>query len=213
MKTNAQMGRTKKAKQGWWVLALLLILIYPASPRAQNDQIVVFGLGLGNYAFSKVDDLRRPDPASGYDENFTQGEQLQYYLEWYALKKAGFGLRQIISGGVQNSRLGGSRKIYVTHTLLTATYLPYGATPYKRIGLMAGLGTASYFASQVGGNSFRETSKGTSTLLGAYIDWGGGDFGARFGANMLNTNLANIGPIDVDGSGVGVYLDMRWAWL
>ncbi len=55
-------------------------------------------------------------------------------------------------------------------------------------------------------------------LAGAYVDWGGEGFGARFGVNALSTDLGSIpvegqaDPVAVDTSGQGAYLDLRWAF-
>ena len=39
------------------------------------------------------------------------------------------------------------------------------------------------------------SSSGTATRLGIYVDWGGEDFGARFGANFLETDLGDTNGI------------------
>ena len=51
-----------------------------------------------------------------------------------------------------------------------------------------------------------------ATLFSAYLDWGGEVFGARFGANVLRTELDSIDGIEADASGVSLYFEFRWAF-
>ena len=81
------------------------------------------------------------------------------------------------------------------------------------VHLLAGIGTAEYEATRTfGSSSFSGTSTGPATLAGIYVDWGGDFFGARFGANVISTDLGDINGLEVDASGTSLYFDFRWAF-
>ncbi len=181
---------------------------------AANDQTFVIGAGLGPFEYSKSDDFRRSlTGPSGPLSEFEEESQGQFYVEWYALEEIGFGLRYHRSGGFQGEGFVGDREVFVDSLLVTAQWVPIGATSYARVGFLAGLGTASYDVTIdfEGVSPVSESTSGTAMLLGAYVDWGGPVFGARAGINVLTTDLDDVNGLSADGSGRGLYLDLRWA--
>lgn len=107
----------------------------------------------------------------------------------------------------------GYKELNVTNLLGTVTLVLLGGTGYTRLAVLAGAGTSEYEASQsFSGTTSSDTTTGTAFLGGAYVDWGGEDFGARFGLNVLSTQLDNLNGASVDAGGTSVYFDLRWAF-
>ena len=197
------------------MVVVALVLATPVMVRA-NSQTVVFGAGFGGYNFSGLDDLRKASPGFGLDMDMDIGLQSQAYLEWYALGSLGFGLRSVNVVSTQSGHILAfyyQQTVRVKSTLITVNWVPIGADSYARLGLLAGVGGAEYELTLSSGSSSNATStSGTANLLGAYLDWGAEDFGARLGVNALKTKFDNLNNAQVDGSGNGFYLDLRWAW-
>ena len=192
-----------------------------------NDQEFVIGLGLGVHSFSQSDDVRKGSNYFGGTDEIKSAGLVQLYGEWYVFDDVGLGLRFIsLSGGRTYSSASQQldQTVTVGSTLITANWILLGSQNYTRLGLIGGLGSATYEVNEKFTDSsgtfaeYDETAStdGTAALLGIYVDWGGEDFGARFGLNSLSTNLDKLKvqgqELDVDGSGVSLYLDLRWAF-
>lgn len=216
--------------QRWTIAltALSLVFVFAASPARANDQEFVVGAGLGGFNFSESDDFRQgSDEFNGSDE-IDAGVLFQLYGEWYLLDDIGFGLRLMSVTGArtyenQFAKLEDTANVQAT--LITVNWIPLGSEDYVRLGLMGGLGGASYEAKRtftdkegiLGGDSEdSESTSGTASLLGVYVDWGADGFGARFGVSQLYTDLDPIKSggeeLAVDGTGTAWYFDLRWAW-
>jgi hypothetical protein len=217
-------------KHGMAVLATLALLLPALAGQAEaNDQEIVIGAGLGLYSFSKSDDFRAGSGAFQDDaDEISSGGMFQLYGEWYLFDDVGLGLRHIsVAGGRTYSYLDAEQTdtASVTANLITVNWVPLGSEDYVRMGVLAGIGGARYeaktevdFASDTLGEDISESdsTSGTATLLGVYVDWGGESFGARFGLNALQTDLDTVElsgqELNVDGTGTALYFDLRWAW-
>ena len=179
---------------------------------AENDQTVVIGLGAGLHFFSTTDNAR---------SNFILAPDLagmnEIFGEWYIFGEVGFGVR-LISFGVMETvtTSGGSseKELNVNNVIFTINWVPFGASGYTRMGLMAGAGPSDYEFTQTdtAGTSTTDSASGTAALAGIYVDWGGESFGARFGGNFISTDLGDINGAPADGSGTTIYFDLRWAF-
>ncbi|MCH9045805.1 MAG: hypothetical protein IIA40_06835 [SAR324 cluster bacterium] len=115
-------------------------------------------------------------------------------------------------------------EVNVNSLFITLQFLPFISDDgYVRIGLLGGIGPSTYEISQtltVGPSTISDSAdtSGTAVLAGVYIDWGGEDFGARFGFNALTTDFDSLQipgeptAREVDGSGTSFYFDLRWAF-
>lgn len=190
---------------------LAAAMALPPGARAQNSQFIVVGAGLGNFRYSTTDDVR----AGGLGlDAFDNAAQAQLYVEWYAFGPLGFGLRQHRSGGFQGGGFGYDRDVNVQALLVTGHWVVWGAQDYARVGLLAGVGPVTYefTLTPPGGASYSDSTSGTEALLGGYLDWGGDGFGARAGVNLVATSIGDMHGASADGSGTGLYLDLRWAF-
>lgn len=202
----------RKRNIGFGLFLLMALMVARPEVTQANSQKVVLGFGLGGYTFSKVDDERQKVPILGFTEDMMSGLQSQLYVEWYALDSLGFGLRSVSMVTAQAGTLF-TRSVDISSTLITLNWVPVGSDSYARLGVLAGVGGATYRVTlQAGSSSINAETSGSASLLGAYLDWGGGDFGARLGVNSLKTKFDDLGTAQVDGSGRGAYLDLRWAW-
>jgi hypothetical protein len=207
-------------------LILALALAASALPASANDQTVVIGAGLGIHSFSDTDDVREGSALFGGEDELTQAALVHYYVEWYALDDLGFGAR-VMGLGAGRSYSSAADKleqdVSIAATFLTVNWVPIGSESYVRFGVLGGIGSARYevhekYTDNAGTASYDETESttGSATLLGGYIDWGGESFGARFGLDVLSTDLDKLdvaaGELEVDGSGTAFYLDLRWAF-
>jgi len=214
-------------------LALLGVAAWAGSVSAgsalANDQEFVIGLGVGIHTFSETDDVRQGSGtfADNSDE-ITQAGMVQLYGEWYLLNEVGFGLRFIsLNGGrtYSSSVAELKQEVNINARFITVHWVPLGSEDYVRMGVMGGLGAASYeaketFSDSTGqfGGDFEESESttGSASLAGIYVDWGAEGFGARFGVNVISTNLDPIEiageELEVDGSGAAWYFDLRWAF-
>jgi hypothetical protein len=183
-----------------------------------NDQTVVIGAGLGIHTYSKADTIRQGVPGYGGADEIKQAGMGELFAEWYALGIVGFGVRGISLGTTRSYTSAGNQldeSVTVGLTFLTLNVIVAGAESYTRLGLLGGIGSATYKVTatlngtQLGSNS----ASGSATLAGTFLDWGGEDFGARFGVNAIQTSIKDMtGGAKVDGSGTSVYFDLRWAW-
>lgn len=199
------------------VLLIALFFVAVCSPNlyaqdGANDQTVVIGFGFGIHNYSETDAIRNYGLIFEDDVVMTQ-----LYVEWYVFEKIGFGFR-LISLGVRETgpTFGGTSEteLSVDNNIFTVNWVPLGADSYARLGLLAGAGNSTYEVTQ-SGTSMTDSSvssSGTATLLGIYVDWGGEDFGARFGVNFLGTDLDDINGLTADASGTSIYFDLRWAF-
>ena len=194
---------------------------------AQKEQAVVIGFGLGIHNYSETDDVRR-------DFFFLEdvGGLAQLYGEWYPFERLGFGLRGQSIGSSETLIFFGTEfttEVDVNTLFITLQYLPFISDDgYVRIGLLGGIGPSTYEFTEsqtIGGISDSQSSETSApaVLGGVYIDWGGEDFGARFGINALRTDFDKLetpGLVtpsatelrEVDGSGTNFYFDLRWAF-
>ena len=178
-----------------------------------NDQTVVIGVGFGIHNFSETDKVRR---TSFFITSALAGMS-QLYVEWYVFEKIGFGIRSMNLGVTETIAVFGARaetELIVANNFFTVNWVPREADSYARWGLLAGVGISKYEVTQSGSlvSNSSISSSGTATLLGIYLDWGGEDFGARFGANFLTTDLDAINGLSADASGNSIYFDLRWAF-
>ncbi|MCZ6533454.1 MAG: hypothetical protein O7A08_10885, partial [SAR324 cluster bacterium] len=132
-------------------------------------------------------------------------------------EKIGFGFRRINLGVTETiSALGATAetKLIADSNIFTVNWVPLGADSYARLGLLAGVGNTTYEVPRTGTllTNLSLSSSGSATLLGIYVDWGGEDFGARFGANFLETDLGDANGFSADASGRSIYFDLRWAF-
>jgi hypothetical protein len=198
-----------------FVLAFCTVLVAGRQARAENDQTAVIGFGFGIHTFSQTDDFRRGQSPFILELDIAGMGQL--YAEWYLLEEIGLGVR-LMSLGVTEEVIGfggtgGTKELSVRNVLGTVTWVPVGATGYTRLGLIAGAGVSDYEATNTfPGQEFSGSTSGLAALLGIYVDWGGKDFGARFGANVLSTQLDKLDGAEVDASGTAFYFDLRWAF-
>ena len=202
----------RKAPVACFVAAAALALIVPARGlHAENDQTAVIGVGVGFHRFSSSDDFRAPQFPFLLEIDAAGMSQL--YAEWYALGTIGVGARIINLGVTEEVRIGGStlqKEVTVQTNLLTLHWVPLGGRSYTRVGILVGAGSSNYKATE-DASGFSGSASGSATLAGVYVDWGGEDFGARFGAHFLDTDLDNLNGLRVDASGTAFYLDLRWA--
>lgn len=206
------------------ILLALLLLAVPA--RAQQDQTAVIGLGFGIHTFAQQDDIRK------YQEQVllispSAAGMLELYGEWYPMQRLGFGLRFLTLGYEEKAIfLGGvtfTSTVSIDSTLLTVTFVPFiSGDGYVRFGILGGAGGSKYNYKEslelapVKFEGSWDTS-GTAVLGGAYLDWGGEAFGARFGVHVLRTDFDPLliqgqPPLNVDGDGSAWYFDLRWAF-
>ncbi len=180
---------------------------------AQKEQVAVIGIGLGIHRFSETDDARRNlffDEIAGFG---------QLYGEWYPFERLGFGIHAVAIGLSETVVFFGfnqTTEIDIGSFLITLQFLPFiSADGYTRVGLLGGVGPSTYELSVTDNNTNTTQSadtSGTAVLGGVYIDWGGEDFGARFGINALKTDFDSLQGLEVDGSGTNFYFDLRWAF-
>jgi len=200
------------------------LLLFAAPAWAQYDQVAVVGLGLGAHTYSTIDEVREGSAAFDNDDELASGGMSQLYGEWYFLGPMGVGLRGISISSSRSYIYNTTtidHTVTVSATLVTAHWVPLRfADDYARIGLLAGAGGAGYESKVTVSDSTSpnvtlegtESTSGTAGLVGAYIDWGGEAFGARFGGGSLSTQLDDLNGAEVDGSGTHFYLDLRWAF-
>lgn len=212
----------------WLVLPLVLSFVFAlgVQPAQANDQEFVIGVGLGGHNFSDSDDFRQGSELFDGSDEIDSGVLFHLYAEWYLFDDIGLGVRNTaIAGGRTYSYLDAEQTdtASISALLLTVNWVPLGSEDYTRMGVMGGVGPATYtaerevkFDSGEGNTSESETSTGMATLLGIYVDWGAEGFGARFGVNYLNTDLDPIEfdgeELEVDGTGYQWYFDLRWAF-
>jgi len=212
---------------GRWIIvafAMAAMTVFPGEPRAQEGgggQNVVIGAGFGSHAFTPS---HHTETVAG-NFNVSAALMTQAYAEWYVFSTLGFGLRFVSFGAGQTSSgsvtvgsttasASNNVDVAVSNFLATVNWIPLGAEGYARLGVLAGLGVSEYSltASSTGLPSDSVKLSGTAVLAGAYVDWGGDEFGARFGIQQLTTNLGESGGKKVDASGREFYLDLRWAF-
>ena len=198
-------------------LLLAIAMCALAAPlRAQDGDRFVVGLGIGPYKFTQTDDFRAKmlNLSSKDDAGAAQA-----YVEWYPWPSVGWGLRYLLIGSEDYAHLYVPPNVEEVHRwvdvhslLATVQWLPFDPNAYARPGLIAGVGQSRYEARfQFGSSDTTRSSTGIAVLAGAFVDWGAEGFGARFGANSLNTDLDRIETADVDATGFSVYLDLRWS--
>ncbi|MCP4756529.1 MAG: hypothetical protein GY866_37175 [Proteobacteria bacterium] len=147
----------------------------------------------------------------------------QLYAEWYALDYIGFGIRYISIATQVDYIMWGttlSRKVSVNNSLATAQLIILGSESYARLGAIGGIGSSTYeieYSLTTEGSDTVASNKwntnGTATMYGLFLDWGGEDFGGRFGYNSLTTaGYDQYDGEDLDGSGAAWYFDLRWAF-
>lgn len=209
------------------LLLLILGLAILAVPAWANDQKVVIGAGLGIHSFSQTDDVRKGSALFDGSDELKRGLTDHLYVEWYALDTFGIGARVMAIAAARTYSGAGTKLeqlITISSTLLTANWVPIGSEDYVRFGFIGGIGPARYELKEKYTNDFTSSqnsddtasASGSATLLGGYVDWGGEDFGARFGIDLFQTNLDKLntpnGDLTVDGSGLAWYFDLRWAF-
>lgn len=224
MAIGIKVSAARMAWVGCAVIALVAVCGLAGTGRAaENNQTVVLGGGIGSHTFAKSDDVRQGISLFGGADEIKNAGMSEVYLEWYALGTVGFGLRVVGLGATRTYTIFTTevkQTLQVDLGFLTVNWVPVGATSYARLGLLAGAGSATYrmTTTVTGQPDLKGSATGSATLLGIYIDWGGEDFGARFGANSISTSLGDFTTsstspkLKVDGSGTSVYLDLRWAW-
>ncbi len=200
-----------------WKIAVVLVgfaitLGTGTKAYAENDQTFVIGLGAGLHFFSTTDNAR---------SNFILAPNVagmsEFFGEWYVFGELGIGVRFINFGVTETvTASGGSSEttLDVNNVIFTVNWVPFGASGYTRMGLMAGAGPSDYELTQTNsaGASTTQSASGTAALAGIYVDWGGESFGARFGGNFIFTDLGDINGAPADGSGTTIYFDLRWAF-
>lgn len=215
------------------MLAIALMVIIAKPVLAQNDQTFVIGHSLGIHAYSQIDDIRRT--LDFFDKI---GIFNQLWGEWYLQDRLGIGFKIMwisayekgggsvtanTSGGTMNTNLTTKSQLFITTPLATVQYLPFiSSDAYTRVGVYGGVGYSTYDYTQTttgGGisSSYKASSSGPATNFGAFIDWGGEDFGVRLGYGYLKTTLSDItydiGPKQsVDATGSHLYFDLRGAF-
>lgn len=182
---------------------------------ADNDQAAVIGIGVGLHAFTKRDDFR--EASAPFSVNLDLAGMSQLYGEWYALGALGFGVRVITLSVRQEVGASGAnpgyKELAVTNLFGTANLVLLGSTSRLRLAVMGGAGLSSYDASESYGDvAFSDSASGTATLLGGYLDFGGGAAGGRIGVNLISTQLGTLNGLAVDAGGTSLYLDFRWAF-
>lgn len=199
--------------------ALLAVLLPVSSTAWANDQVAVIGAGVGAHDYSTTDEVRgelvTPD-----DELDTAG-LTQIYGEWYAFGDIGLGLRGVALSSSRTYTDSSGNELEQTVSLaasfITLQWIALGGESYARLGFLGGAGSAEYeteYKTTVSGTetTVSDTTDGSATLVGAFIDWGGADFGARFGVHSLETDLDDLNGAEADASGTSYYLDLRWAF-
>lgn len=185
-----------------------------------NDQTFVIGAGLGSHRFIPPHEAGEPTALEIKSTLLSQ-----YYGEWYVLDEIGFGLRLIhmdaavssstsVSVGGVSSTARSEVEVDITTYLVTVNWVPLGGRDYARLGLLAGAGLTEYELMQTydPGPDSTDSTSGPAALAGAYLDWGGPDFGARFGGQYLTAALDDIDGEAVEIDGSEFYLDLRWAF-
>lgn len=204
------------------LLAFVALTALPGVAQA-NNQTVVLGLGLGVYEFSGSDDVRDDDPVLG--DSLDSGALVHFYVEWYALDTVGFGYRAIGVATGRDARDPSTgdevdQTVSLGAGIFTFHWVPWGSEEDTRFGVMLGIGGGDYenevtFTDGATGNDTTATDStdGTVGLFGAYIDFGGDLFGGRVGIESLDTNLDDFDDgSSADASGLGYYVDVRWAF-
>ena len=204
---------------GMVLLGALLFSTVALTERAQaqeNNQNVVIGASIIGILMPGEDDF-----ADRFSLQLGITGLQQLYAEWYVLGRLGVGYRYLGTGITETYSTFGleeKREIKSTSHLATANYLLYISTgQYTRLGVLGGIGTTNYtYTETINGISTQADTSGPTTLGQAYIDWGGEDFGARFGIGMLQTKLEEVKfqgiPHQADLSGNHWYFDLRWAF-
>ena len=207
----------------------LLAMTTAGQLRAENDQSGVLGFGFGLHRFSESDGFRNSTVnASEIDNAF----MLTGFGEWYLLGDFGIGVRLIAFSATERATanadgspllFANTERVIEAQTLMfTGHWVVAGSESYVRVGLLVGVGPARY-KERLEADCFfcgpntniivsERTTSGMATLFSAYLDWGGEVFGARFGANVLRTELDSIDGIEADASGVSLYFEFRWAF-
>ena len=201
----------------WKTAAVLVgfaaVLLAGSPAHAQNDQTVVIGFGLGIHFFEAKDDVRE-----GFFLDVDAAGMSEFLVEWYLFDEIGIGARAINFGVKETATtFGGATaemEIEISNFFFTLNWVPFGASGYTRMGLLAGVGSSEYevTVTDFSGASSSDSSTGSASLAGIYVDWGGEGFGARFGGHIISTDLDRINGATADGSGSSLYFDLRWAF-
>lgn len=190
--------------------AAFAILCVTATARAQNDQTVVIGLGGGGYT-AEADEVRS-------DRYLAMSH---VYVEWYAFDTLGVGFRRtVLYDGTGLIVLSGLEALSVQTNVLTAHWIVYGERDYARVGLVGGVGIATYeYDDVIFGGAVRGHVKtsGPAALAGVYLDWGADGFGGRLGYDTISTHLDDVAVSAGDtrsanATGSGPYVDVRRAF-
>lgn len=198
-----------------------LLCLAPRIARAlDNEQTVVLGFTvLGFHSFDDTDAVREQANLDAPHLAFVE----HLYAEWYLAGNLGIGGQYL---HVERAAIGGhgaagrSVLIELTSLLFTMQYVAaVSEDGYERLGLVLGAGPARY-TSRRSYASFPKkvaSTHGIAARAQGYLDWGGDDFGARFGVGYLATRLDAMQgdsppPLESDAGGWQLYLDLRWAF-
>jgi len=216
------------------LLVLVASLLFISTAYA-NDQTVVIGLGMGGFVYNTVDTPREGSGGIWNDlDTLDKAGQGKVFIEWYLFGDIGIGFHNITtSSGVKyiGAYTEITREVSISNNFVTAQWIFSGSEDYTRLGIIGGIGSSTYtwnykcesrLSSGCSFNEINLESKGQATLGGVFIDWGAEDFGARFGYTSITTTgygefketstNATLEVDDLDGSGGGIYFDLRWAW-
>ncbi len=186
---------------------LTLILTFTTNALSENNQTLVFDLGIGVHFFNEADEFR---DSSLFVNNISWLGQIG--AEWYVLGNVGFGVRQINILGTSN-HLEHKKEYSIQNSLVTVNLVPFGGTDYVRLIVTYGLGFGRYSAREFWEDDedssrnydYSGSVDGNVSLGQIYADWGGEDFGFRAGISYLLTNFEDLelGPdtYEIDGSG------------
>ncbi len=192
-----------------------------------EDNPFIFGFSLTPvFSFSADDDIREKGTYRGLSvDKVADAIGTDFFIEFFVNENLGLGMKYLLTSAKRETTDGYfEQDIKNTAVMITATlWFPMNTKNrgYSHFGLTGGTGPATYkITDTVYGSVDREMeATGSTTMIGAFFDWGGDVFGGRFGYHSLTTNYGDLEDktnnvtytADLDGSGGGVYLSLRWA--
>lgn len=191
-----------------------------------NEGRFYFGLGRGIHYFAVNDDVRTGSRVG--NENVTSLKTTNLYFDYYWSGSWGIGFD--FTEGSYSAQYGtgassGSIDVSINSFLLSLSRIsPMDTLQYFHWGMKYGIGITDYNIRYENIESEEYSSDGVTLKADFFIDWGGDVLGARFGSYLLivegnrehpdedNSIPGYEGDINMDPSGMGWYLSLRWAF-
>lgn len=192
-----------------------------------EDNPFIFGFSLMPFEFAGDDDFRKESRDGSYQaEAITSAIGVGMFAEYFLGQNLGLGLKYLsTTAGRETEDKRYKQEVVNSMFMVTATlWFPLSTKNhgYSHFGLTGGTGSATYtITAKKDGEVVEEyESLGSATLFGAFFDWGGDVFGVRLGFQSISTDYGEVenkitGKVfeaDLDGSGSGAYLTLRWGF-